>query len=167
MVRLLDYRIRGYAGTRAPARKRAGAKKSSTHAANAEANGLPKSCSCLRARPFLAGAILRFQRLERARARGKAALYSSQSSEARIGKAPGGLGMEQLPPLSNWRGRKGRDRIALDGEEARKVRRLSHCAASRLDSEPALRFAIGRATLTSQSPQIPLGLPHVPADLLF
>src|SRR5208282_5159750 len=152
MVRLLGYRIRGYAGTRASARQRTRAEKPRPRAASAEADGFPKSrrvarpIAKRRAGTFLAGAILRFQCLERAKARGKTALYSSQSSATGVGRAPGGLDLEQLPPLSDWRRRKGRNRIALDGEEAGSAGRLSHGAAARLNSEPALRFAIGRAT---------------------
>ena len=77
MVRLLDYRIRGYAGTRAPAGKRTGAEKPRTGAADAEANGLAESRGVARpiakrrAGPFLAGSILRFQCLERVKAGGK------------------------------------------------------------------------------------------------
>src|SRR5579872_3099821 len=49
----------------------------------------------------------------------EAAVHASQSGEARIGGKARGLEMEQLCSLCDGGGRDGRDRIAMDGAEAR------------------------------------------------
>ena len=44
----------------------------------------------------------------------KVRLYASQSGEEGSGRKAGGLGMEQLPPLPQWRRRSGGNRVAVD-----------------------------------------------------
>ena len=68
----------------------------------------------LRAPGFvLAGALLRFQCLERAQIRGEAAVYPSKSSEARLGCAPGGPSMNS--PVTMPAARREWSRSSLSG----------------------------------------------------
>ena len=59
------------------------------------------------AQSFLAGAILRLQRVDDEEARGEAQVYASQSSEAGLGRRTGGVAVEQLSFLSFGRSRAG------------------------------------------------------------
>ena len=66
-----------------------------------------------------------------------------------LGRIAPGLGVEQLPALSHWRGRGGRDRIAVDGAKAGATWNLSDCESARLSLKPPAfaKNAEGRATL--------------------
>ena len=55
-----------------------------------------------RCRAFLAKAVLRFQHSQSSAVCGEASLHSSQSGQARVMRASGGLGVEQFSPLRNW-----------------------------------------------------------------
>src|SRR4029077_10220439 len=66
----------------------------------------------------LATPLLRLQRLERAQARGKAALHASESGEGGAGAGTGRLGMEQLSQLCVSRRGQGEDQsVAQSGDE--------------------------------------------------
>ena len=73
-----------------------------------------------RAGRILAETLLRPQRARRRRVRGEAALYSSQSGEARTSKRSRRLEVEQLSSLRVPGNRSGGDRIGLDGTRPRK-----------------------------------------------
>jgi hypothetical protein len=51
---------------------------------------------------FLAAAILRFQCMECGKASGEAAVSSSQSGAARVGRASGAVEVEQLQSVCVW-----------------------------------------------------------------
>ena len=66
------------------------------------------------AQSVLAGALLRLQRVDDEEARGKAPVYASQSSEARLGQSTGAVAVEQLPFLPSRRGWTGAGERGLD-----------------------------------------------------
>jgi hypothetical protein len=78
-----------------------------TQAQTEEPAATQSVCRRAEAQSVLAGALLRLQRMDYEEARGKAPVYASQSSEARLGQHTGGVAVEQLSVLSFGRSRSG------------------------------------------------------------
>src|ERR1700722_11582081 len=98
MVRVLRRRICSHAGACSSSANRAGADQTLGGVADVETE-CGETAARARGRAFMAAALLRFQRVELRQADGKAALYSSQSGETRVGAESRGVGVEQFPPL--------------------------------------------------------------------
>jgi hypothetical protein len=101
-IRSLRLRICSHAGACASTGKRARARQARKHHAIAEAVGCPE-VGPTSGRTLLAGAILRFQCLERAEVCRKTSLYSSKSCNAWSSVRPGAMAMEQFSPLCERR----------------------------------------------------------------
>ncbi len=113
LVRFLRHRLRRNARTPASSHQRAGARHTPGRPADVQATRVAKAAQASQ-HAVLAAAILRFQRLERAQAPGKAAISAPQSGGARIRRLARGLGVEQLSSLSDRRGWGRRDRVTMD-----------------------------------------------------
>src|SRR5579864_5549551 len=113
--------ITGYgsdARARPPSNQRTGTLEIVCGDPDAQTDHIPKATSKTSS-SILAGPLLRFSCMDRSKAHREAALDSSQSGETRTGGHAGGLDMEQLCSLCNRNGRDCRDRIAVDGAQAR------------------------------------------------
>jgi hypothetical protein len=114
----LHLRLRSHARTCPRAGKRARARNSGTSHAIAETGSRSEVGSTSR-RFILASPLLRLQCVGRKEIHRKAPLHSSKSGGARFGRAPRGLGLEQLSSLFKRRRGTGRDRVAVDSPKAR------------------------------------------------
>lgn len=100
-LRVLRLRICTHARACSPAAERTAARDAGCSVKVAEAGSIVTPDR--RRRAFLAKTILRFQYSKLSAVCGEAALYSPQSSAARLMRASGGLAVEQFPALRNRR----------------------------------------------------------------